>query len=336
VFTKIFPLICVIAATASLSSQGVAKDFVSLLQDINRFSETVEGIELAAGRHDFALVEPLHMLGKNQFKANLFSDAEASVDRAIQIARFSDGLYTPIQYPLLQVAIEIELARENWSKVDEKLEHFTWLVSQQYQGKVKPRIEQAQWIANVRLKVFYGDDAEMRAPHLINVTYLRETTVQYAQAMRLTDDPLYHELLFELANAYRLEAEAIRAGGSTSYQLRRLFPGLDIIEEKRLAVDKRYRIGLEKLQMLQRLIEVDAAYDYEASVMMHLYIAKWHGFFNKHEQRGVAIADALTRLVQSEQDEASVLALLDHPTGLSWERLQLELETPGFNLVSGD
>ncbi|MBT8147110.1 MAG: hypothetical protein KJN90_09670, partial [Gammaproteobacteria bacterium] len=128
--------------TFLLSCQATAKDFVSLEREIARFSNTVAEIEFAEGRHDFALIEPLHMLGKIQLQANLFSDAEKSIDRAIQIARFSDGLYSPVQYPLLQIAIDIELAREDWSKVTKKLEHYTWLISQQYQGEVRPRIEQ--------------------------------------------------------------------------------------------------------------------------------------------------------------------------------------------------
>lgn len=334
VFRKIYLL--VIVATATMSVQSIAKDFAFLQNEMSRTSSQIEEIEQTEGRHDFSLIEPLHTLGKIQFQANLFADAEASVDRAVQIARLADGLDTPVQYPLLQMAIEIELARKNWKKVDEKLKQYTWLISEQYKGKVKPRIEQARWIADIRLQAFHGDRAEMRAPHLIDATYVRETNVQYAQVMRLTDDPLYQELLFELANVYRLEADAIKKGGSTSYQLRRLFPGLDIVEEKRPAVDKRYRIGLEKLQTLQRLIANNSAYDHEANLMMDLYLAEWHGFFNKRESREAAIKEAMSRLVRNGQDETAILTLLDRQPGLSWDRLQLELDTPGLNLVAGD
>jgi len=336
VFTKILPLIVVAAATVSLTGQSFAKDFSSLQQEISRISDAVTDIELEEGRHDFALIEPLHLLGKIQFQANLFADAEKSIDRAVQIARFSDGLYTPVQYPLLQVAIEIELVRENWKKVDEKLNHYTWLISQQYQGKVKPRIEQARWIADARLQAFRGDGAKMRAPHLMTATLLREANVQYAQVMWLTDDSLYGELLFELANAYRLEADAIKEGGSTGYQLRRVFPGLDIFEDRREAVDKRYRFGLEKLQMLQRLIETHTAYDHDAYVMMDLYLAEWHGYFDKQEQQEAAINDAIARIVQTGQDETAVLTLQDQPSGLPWERLQLDFDASGISLVAGD
>ncbi|MBT8147007.1 MAG: hypothetical protein KJN90_09140 [Gammaproteobacteria bacterium] len=323
-----------LAAFFLLSCQGFAKDFVSLQQEIASFSTTIEKIELAEGRHDFALIEPLHMLGKIQFQANLFSDAEKSIDRAIQIARFSDGLYSPVQYPLLQLAIDIELARQDWTKVSEKLEHYTWLISQQYQGEGKSRIQQARWIADVRLQAYRGDSEEMRAPHLIQATYLRETIVQFAQVMQLTADPLYGDLLFELANAYRIEADAIRNGGSTSYHLRRVFPGLEIIEEKRPAVEKRYRIGLEKLQMLQSFIAGSSAYDREAGFMVQLYLAQWHEFFDKHHQQQAVIAKALAGYSQLALNETEILTLLELQAGLSWERMQLELPAADVNLVA--
>ena len=247
VFIRKFFVSFFVIIVVSLSGQLLGKDFVSLQQDIAKYSEVVSAIEMESGRYGFELIEPLHALGKAQLEASLFSEAEDSIDRAIQISRFSGGLYSPVQYPLLKTEIEIDLIRENWKRVNEKIEHFTWLISQQYSGKEKPRIELARWIADVHFQAYLNDAADMKASHIINGTYLRETVVQYAQLMRMTNDPVYAELLFELASAYRTEVLAIKQGGSTGYQLRRLFPGTEIIQERKEAVARRYRVGLEKL-----------------------------------------------------------------------------------------
>ena len=311
-----------------------AKDFVALQQDIDRYAEEVESIESREGRYDFALIEPLRMLAATQLQANLFSDAGRSVDRAIQIARFSDGLYTPVQYPLLKLEIEIELARSNWKQINEKLEHYTWLISQQYTGKVRSRLEQARWIADVRIKAYYGDSDEMRAPHLIKATYLRETAVQYAQVMRQTKDPLYGELLFDLASIYRLEAEAIRQGGSTGYQLRRLFPGLDIVEEKRPALDKRYRVGLEKLESLKQIIQKEHSFDSDAVAMINLYLADWHDYFGHEEEREHAFVMAMASLAVAGLNKNTLRTFLDQQREPDWQRLHLDLDIADANLMA--
>ena len=329
---KIF-VVVVVAASVAASSQLAAKDFVSLQQDMVSYSETVEAIELESGRYEFELIEPLHALGRTQLEANLFSEAEDSIGRAIQIARFSEGLYSPVQYPLLQTEIEIDLIRENWKKVNEKLEHFTWLISQQYAGKVKPRIELARWIADVHAQVYDSDSVEMKASHLIDATYLRETVVQYAQVMKMTEDPLYSELLFELAGAYRTEVEVIKKGGSTSYRLRRMFPGTEIIQEKKEAIARRYRVGLEKLEMLQEIVGDQDYYNEKNAAIVQLYIAEWQGYFGNHSSQKAALDSVVDQLLDAKIPESDIDAYLSQVGKLSWQRLNLEFQPAVHNAV---
>ena len=317
-----------------LSGNLAAKDFIALQQDLNRYSEALEAIEQEAGRYGIELVESLHSLSRTQLQANLFEDARNSIDRAVQIVRFSEGLYSPVQYSLLQTEIEIELEREYWEKVNEKLEHYTWLISKKYEGQPKPRLENVRWIASVHLAAFKGDSEEMQSEHLADATFLRETAVQYAQVRRLTKDPLYTELLFELAGAYRAEVDAIREGGSTSYHLRLLFPGLDIVQDKREAIDRRYRVGLEKLEMLQTQAAVQDNYSAKKEAVIQMYIADWHGYFGFDSAQEQMLNKAVESLVAANATESEIDTYLSNVGNLSWQRLDLDLQPMTHNTVA--
>jgi len=337
IFTKKLPTLVALLSSLLLTGPVHAKDYIALQQDINRYLKEVDTIEQDVGRYSFELIEPLHTLALTQFRANLFSAAESSIDWAIQIARFRDGLYTPIQHPLQQTAIEIELFSGNWEKLNKKLEHYAWLISKQQNVSTRSQLDQTRWLADIHLRAFQSNPSDERAAHLIKGTYLREGLVQYAQAARLSDGPLYADLLFELALAYRHEVDAIRSGGSTSYQLRRLIPGTDIIQARRDAIARRYRVGLEKLEMLLSLVESESIFDQEAAVMANLYIADWHRLFNKRNAHEASIERALATLSQTESNAQTLAALLEKSAEVSWEQLPPIFQALSSNLaIAGD
>ena len=53
------------------------------------------------GSLDSRLLEPLEQLADMLMQQNQFDEAHVMLDRAMQIARVDDGLYTEIQRPLL-------------------------------------------------------------------------------------------------------------------------------------------------------------------------------------------------------------------------------------------
>jgi len=95
--SKIF----LITALPLLSRAGIAAtDFATLQASIQDSRQHIETLESNLGRYNYQLLEPLEQLARIQLAANRFDDAESSIDKAIQIARFSEGLYSSKQYPL--------------------------------------------------------------------------------------------------------------------------------------------------------------------------------------------------------------------------------------------
>ena len=87
--------------------------------------------------------------------------------------------------------------------------------------------------------------------------------------------PVYPELLFAVTRAYHMENAAIRERGSVSYQLRELAPGPHILEERKVAITKRYQFGREKLLMMRAAIMDSEHFDDEALLASEICLAAW-------------------------------------------------------------
>lgn len=263
--------------TASAETEDFARARVSL----ERLTEELNQQAWSAGYYSFELLEPLQQLANAQLAANRFDDVEETIDRAAQITRIEYGLYTSKQYPFLQQAIEVEMIRGDWDEVVEKVKHFTWLIGAEYEGDASTRLNLLEWVAEVHLRGYLEDSREREAYHLIRKTTLQEVAVQYAQAFGQANDLEYADLLLALANSYGMEAAAIRKRGRTSYRLRILVPGTDLLADRDEALNVRYAIGLEKLEMRRDVIaSIDTA-DYMDLIAAEEDISHWQDNFRR-------------------------------------------------------
>jgi tetratricopeptide (TPR) repeat protein len=272
----LFPLLLSCALISSgFSASAETPDFSDLSKRIRQQADSVDRLQDALGRHRIELVEPLYGLARIQLSANRFEEAKASADRALQIVRWTQGLESERQFPYLELIVDIGIARDDWDNVEDKLKHYTALLGQKYHGDARTRLGHMLWLANTHAQGAHADTNQRRAYHLMQATRVSEIAVQYAQARRLTLTPVYPELLFAVARAYDMENAVIRERGSVSYQLRELAPGTHILEERKVAITKRYQFGREKLLMMRDAIRDSAHFDDEALLASEIYLAAW-------------------------------------------------------------
>ena len=250
-------------------------DFSDLSRRIRQQVDSVDRLQDTFGRHHIELVEPLYGLARIQLGANRFEEAKASADRALQIVRWTEGLESERQFPYLELIVDIEIARDAWDNVEDKLKHYTALLGQKYHGDAQTRLSHMLWLANTHAQGALSDNSQRRAYHLMQATQVSEIAVQYAQVGRLTLTPVYPELLFAVARAYDMENAGIRERGSVSYRLREIAPGTDILEERKVAIAKRYHFGREKLLMMRDSIRDSEHFDDEAELASEIYLAAW-------------------------------------------------------------
>ncbi len=218
------------AATHSLAAQEVA---ISALAEKH-------------GRYSEQLVAPLQQLIRSQMEVSRLEDAAENVDYAPHIVRTTHGLNTPQQYDLQQLATTTPHVRPPGSKdVNQRLEHYSNLLLSEYQGPADDFIMRMLWLGDAHVRGAIEDDPEKEAQHLRAATWYATTAVSLARKYNLTHSKLYADMLYTLSQRYYLEARAILDGGSTSYRLRMIQPGVHHVRDKFDALNRRYQLGLE-------------------------------------------------------------------------------------------
>lgn len=314
----------------------VAKDFVKLQGEIQSSKQNIDALEDAFGRYDFQLVEPLEQLARIQIEANRFTDADSTLERAIQIARFSDGLNSSLQYPLLQLSIQNSQSRRDWSAAEERLDRFSLLVANRFEGESAEQLSLLKWISDTHLQCALAAGNENRVIHITKATMLNEYAVQLAQLNAQSARALYAELLHSLSHKYYIETRGILAGGEQGHALRVLQNGSGHVETKVGALERRYLAGLEKLLMLRDLAAHSADSRLEAIAMAEIYIADWNLMFDAVKDIDQAYGDAMNKLVEAGISEAKVQQFFSVPAVLPRTDFTLSFEVAAANLRSSD
>jgi hypothetical protein len=306
-------------------SQLWARDFEAVAEQINVQNHSLQQLEAMHGRYAYELVESLQQLADAQLAANRFDDAEKSLERALQITRVTFGLNTNRQYDLLQMALDIDIRRLNWDSVNQQLQHYTWLLGKKYEGTAPDRMQRMQWLSNAYLRSAIIDPGERRGTYLASATSVNEAAMAYAETTRQKDSAMFPQLVYALTQKYYIEARAIAAGGETGYTLRHINPGIDVVDSRKDALQKRYRAGLHNLKLLSSLLRANPAYSAEAVAMVELHIADWTALFEESEDVSVLYSTAMRSLLEAGLDQQLLNQLFASPVVLPRPKLELSV-----------
>lgn len=268
------------------------------------------------GRYSEALLTPLEQLIRYQMELKRLQDAASNADYAIQIVRSSNGLNTPQQYDWQQLAIDIDLYRQDWKAVNKRMEYYSGLILSEYYGSAADRVMRLLWLGNVHVRGAIDDDPEQEAKHLRLATWYAATAVTQAQKYGLQNSRLYAEMLYALSQRYYLEARAILDGGSTSYRLRMIQPDVHHVRDKFVALDRRYQLGLAALMELRDMLQHAPGFGPEAGAMAELAIADWKAVFDESEDLGSDYQIAIDALLGAGVSRERINRLLADPVAI--------------------
>jgi len=140
-------------------------EFISLVNSIQQYSETVELIEEQGGAWDINLAESLTTIGGIEQQQGNHIEAIAAFSRAMQINRIANGLYTLEQLPLLEKMIDSYTALENWEQVD-LFNNYLFYIAHRTYGVEDPRIiSSLERLASWNMEAFsigFGDALGVR------------------------------------------------------------------------------------------------------------------------------------------------------------------------------
>lgn len=312
---------------ALAQSETNFRDYVAASETLQAQQARVYDLAEQNGRYHQSLVEPLQQLALSQLEVSRYDDAAKTADYAIQITRSTFGLDTPQQYDLQQMAIEVDLLRQDWKTINTRLDYYSGLVLSNYVGSVPDRIARLLWLADIHVRGGIEDSSDNHAAHMREATWLNETAVSYAEKHGLGNSRLHAEMLYALTQKYYLEARAISDGGATSYRIRQIHPQIPAVTDKFDALHERHAKGLATLYKMRDMFANVSGFGPEAAAMAELYIADWNALFNESDDINAEYQRAIAAMHDAGVPAERISRFLASPVAIPGTRLELRVSS---------
>jgi len=317
VFTLIKVLMLLPGFLAGTYAQELAQEDETgrLLENVDNYQQQLQEIETRLGRFDPALLEPLTRLAETFMLLNQFDETRLLLDRAIQVTRISEGLYTDSQFPLLTMTVENDARRGNWVDANATLEHLYWLYTNKHRGIGDNVVSELMRLSDFHLEAVAADSPEQQAYHFRNAAHISWVALRVARLLWGENDPRLVPLQYNLAKQYYLQAVAVDKGGQTGYELREIIPGSSWVRSRQTVKEAYYLTGLRLLRELRENYAEANPPDPEAAALASLYIADWQLLFTQ-ESAEAAYRQAYNELLTSGVEQRSLNSFFENPVVL--------------------
>lgn len=306
--TLCLPVIACLLATPSLGQESPSDG----LGRLEQFRQLVQDLEQVNGRYTPSLLEPLSGVAAAAMELHQFGEADAALERAVQIARISDGLYTESQLPLLERMVENDARRGNWEDANATLEHLYWLYINEYRGIDDRVIQHLVRLGNYHLEAVALDTPERQAYHFRNAEQISAVALRAARLLWGSGDVRLAPLQYSLVKQYFLQAVAIDKRNRTGYALRELYPGSSWILPRQQSRREYYARGTRLLEDMRQLFLNASPEDLTAAAMAELYLADWQLLFTQ-EVAEATYRQAYDHLLAAQVDQAELEAFFSRP-----------------------
>ena len=276
------------------------------------YTRQIRTLELERGHFDRTLVEPLVQQAQLSMALNDFEQANTSLERAVQVLRMSDGLYTPAQFPLLNLQVENDVRRGNWVAANGHLEHLYWLYVNKHRGIDDALIGELRALSAFHLEAVATDDPAQQAYHFREAARISTVTLRAATYLWGEHDVRLAELNYELVKQFYLQAVAVDRGTRTGYELREVAPGSSWIRSRQTAMRAYYQSGMRLLRQTRALYEEQNPPDQEGVAMADIYIADWQILFTR-DDAVETYERAHGRLLAAGVDHSALETFFCHP-----------------------
>ena len=268
------------------------------IQELELARALLSDMQVSLDSLDSNLLVPIEQLADSLIELNLFAEAHEYLDRAIQIVRADDGLYTEYQRPLLVKKIENYIDLDDWDNVRENLDHLSWLYITKSRRINENLVEDLLVLSRIHLRAFTEDVSLFEGYHLRQSARTRGMALAVARAIWGETDVRLAPMIYDQLRQLHLQTAALWHGGPASSTLRqdalnggRNWSGL--LEyapsvgnwNSRFDVNLNYYfLGLGLFDELHGIYAEEEAQNLEGLAMANLYLADWHILYDMPEQ----------------------------------------------------
>lgn len=324
----LFALGLLVGMNSPAAAQAQAQYSLDALSQLDRSRQLVDTVEAERGRYAQDLIEPLEQLAAHYMALNQFDEADAALDRAVQITRFHDGLHTPAQLSLIAKRIDNFSNRQAW---DDAREQMTYLFEYYHRVPVtldSNLLEQFATLADQHLRGAEEDLEADQGPHLSRAYQLNQAMIVTAKKLHGEHSPslapyLYRQVLhMHIAKKSYDKDGRDRTNANFYYTLK----GSKWPWKTEQARGFHFNEGMKQLEQIEIIFDRLDPPDPEAQAMIALYIADWQNLFDFAEQANAGYENAHAALLGSDASAEQIHALFAAPRVLPIQQFYTNVE----------
>jgi hypothetical protein len=193
------------------------------------------------------------------------------------------------------------------------MEHLLWLYTNNSLRIDQLLIEDLLELSRLHLRAFSEDNSFWQGYHFEQSSRIRWLAIGVARSVWGKTDERLVPLIYEQLRQFHLQSVALWRGGATSYSLRRVAPGLDIMRNRSDVNESFYLSGLGLLDNLFLIYAESESPDPEAIAMTHVYLADWHILYSKPQVAIEAYRQAYQELLAAGVDATLANEFFNQP-----------------------
>lgn len=219
--------------------------------------------ESIAGAFDIALREPLLALGLARRAEGDHRAAQAAFERALQLERRQDGLYSLGQLPLIELIVAELIAVDDQPALDRYYAQLDWLYRRNFRDRPAEQLAAKGALADRRIDAYRAGAGAAAATHLVSAGLLADRALQLALQTDGVDPAVLHAAFRRsVLVSYHVAADAAdtsRSFGDLRAALSDAGQGVFEIEEAQAREEIFRRNFLRGEYHIERLVDAAAA-----------------------------------------------------------------------------
>ena len=308
-------------ACLPLSAQDA--DIGEILRELALYEDDLHRFEARGVYHSPQLVEPLSRMAERYMDLNRFAEANATLDRARQIVRIEEGLYTKTQLPFLHRKIENHINAGNWREARKLQDHTIWFYLKKYAWPDQNMMRGMLELSQMHMRGITEDQEENQGYHYLRAALSSRVALAVADNIWPRLEQRKAGLIYEQLRIMYLQASAIDKGGSAG-QILRTRGGQQIasngyaverILPPERALNQLWVSGMRHIEQMRQIYAGEKDQELsEALGMVKLYQADWRLLFDRKQQALEAYREAHEMLLRAGVPHDRLDRLFAKPT----------------------
>lgn len=311
---RLISIVLIALASSAPLALAQGKDPATLARELENSRAQLYELESHTNHLDPRLAEPLFHVAARLTDLGEFVEAHQTLDRAMQIVRINNGLYTRSQVPYLKAKIDNYARGQNWEGAREQMEHLLWLYRTKSPVIDDTLVRDLTDLSDVHLEGVARDNMEFQSYHLRRAVAISWLALAAGESLWGQTDERLTPLLYGLVKQFHIHSAAIDRGGRVAYELRQIVPGSDWVRERVDAKRYYYYSGLRLLNRVKTIYERSEPSNREGLAMAHLYLADWQVLFERDAEALNNYQLAYEGLVDAGSDPGKLAQFFGHPT----------------------